>query len=100
MIVAKSIRSGERHWQQAWNPSDSRDATNIHAIRALPFLPDLDWPVDLFASAVVDDSESDTKPSRNAPARPPRHELPGNYVGPVIWSCQPALARTPAGVAP
>jgi len=99
MTANEATYTGERCRQQAKNPQDHHDT---RAIGALARLPGLDWRMDLFASAIVDDYEVDDEPACNDRSRLPMHELPDSDGdrGTVIGLYQPARTTTLAGIAP
>lgn len=88
MNADAAVCTGERRRRQSDNDAEAEQPTGDRAIQALAPVPVLDWPADLFASAIVDDDAVDGAPLADGMALI------------VIWPSKSARASTSLGVAP
>jgi len=110
MTTDNAVHTGERRRQRSEIAGDLNGVAVGRTVRALPPVPILDWPANLFVSAIVDNNEFDDELVRNNQPRFPSHESPNKHTvppvfddgvhGTVIWPRQPAHSSSFAGAAP
>jgi hypothetical protein len=100
-----AVCTGERRRRRTESNRQFNRLAGDRGIRALASVPALDWPADLFTSAIADDDAFDSELTPNDGSRVPGREAPKTHAvfgddDPVTWPYQSGHASMLAGVAP